>query len=289
MPADPGGPSPGKVRVAVDIGGTFTDIVLYDRNGRLWEHKVSTSSSHEASAVVSGMAELLAQAGVRPADVSEVIHASTIATNAILEGTGRRVGLITTAGFRDVLEIARIRTPRLYDLSWVKPPPLVRRRHRFEVRERIGAGGEVVTPLDEASVLRVVEELRASAIRDTAVCLINSPVNPTHERRIAQLLAEVFPECAVSLSSEVLPELKEYERTSTTVVNAYLQPIMQRYLGELRTQLLREGVDAPLNVMRSDGGMQSDEATCRRPVAAVISGPAAGVTAVQVIAERGGR
>ncbi len=281
-------PAP-SVRVGIDIGGTFTDIVLYDRSGRLWEQKVSTTTGDEARAVVSGTVELLERAGVRTDDVVEVVHASTVATNAILEGSGPPVGLVTTAGFRDVLEIARIRTPRLYDLDWVKPAPLVPRRHRYEVLERIGAFGEVVTALDEDGVRAVVEQLRRAGIVDVAVCLINAPVNPEHERRIGELMAEAYPECTVSLSSSVLPELKEYERTSTTVVNAYLRPVMRRYLDQLRDLLRRSGIDAPLSVMRSDGGMMSDRATCDRPVAAVISGPAGGVTAVQVLAERSGR
>ncbi len=184
---------------------------------------------------------------------------------------------------------ARIRTPRLYDLDWVKPAPLVPRRHRYEVVERIGASGEVVTALDEDGVRAVVERLREAGIVDVAVCLINSPVNPAHERRIGELMGGAYPECTVSLSSSILPELKEYERTSTTVVNAYLRPVMRRYLDQLRDLLRGSGIDAPLSVMRSDGGMMSDRATCERPVAAVISGPAGGVTAVQVLAERSGR
>jgi N-methylhydantoinase A len=273
--------------LGIDIGGTFTDIVLYDAGGRLLAHKVSTSTSDEARAVVSGTLQLLGRARVAPGEVAEVVHASTIATNAILEKTGPAVGLVTTAGFRDVLEIARIRTPKLYDLDWQKPAALVLRRHRHEIRERIGADGEVVTQLDETSVRHAIDRLRAAGINDVAVCLINSPVNGSHERRVGALFEQLYPECSVSLSCVVLPELKEYERTSTTVVNAYLRPVMRRYLGELRAQLREHGIDAPLNVMRSDGGMMSDAATCERPVAAVISGPAAGVTAARIVAERG--
>ena len=284
----PPAPAP-SVRVGIDIGGTFTDVVLYDRGGRLWEQKVSTSTGDEARAVVSGTVELLRRAGVRPGEVVEVVHASTVATNAILEGSGPRVGLITTAGFRDVLEIARIRTPRLYDLDWVKPAPLVPRRHRYEVTERMAASGQVVVALDEDGVPDVVERLRAAGIVDVAVCLINAPVNPDHERRIGELIGETYAECTVSLSSSVLPELKEYERTSTTVVNAYLRPVMRRYLDQLRELLRDRGIDAPLSVMRSDGGMMSDRATCERPVAAVISGPAGGVTAVQALSVRSAR
>lgn len=166
-----------RIRVGIDVGGTFTDIVLYDRGGRLWEHKLSTSTSDEAQAIVSGTLELLERAGVAPGDVAEVVHASTVATNAILEGMGRPVGLITTAGFRDVLEIARIRTPRLYDLGWEKPAPLVPRRWRYEVEERISADAEL-HGLDEDTVRSVIDRLKAAEILHVAVCLTNSPVNP---------------------------------------------------------------------------------------------------------------
>lgn len=274
------------VTLGVDIGGTFTDVTLMDARGQLWEHKISTSTGREFQAFIDGALTVLARAGVDPTEVNEVIHASTIATNAVLERKGPVVGLITTEGFRDVLEIGRIRTPSLYDLEWEKPRALVSRRHRMEVRERIGANGKIVLDLDEQTVLDAIRALREAGVSAIAVSLINSPVNDEHEQRIKQLLVEHYPECGVSLSSEVLRELKEYERTSTTVINAYLQPVLRRYLGELRQRLNDVGIMAPLQVMRSDGGMMSEVAAQERPIACVISGPAAGVLATQVVAER---
>lgn len=275
-----------EVTVAVDIGGTFTDVVLLDSAGTLWEHKLPTTTMDEGKAVVEGALAVLERAHVAPEAVTEIIHASTVATNAVLEHKGPAVGLITTSGFRDALEIARIRAPRLYDLGWNKPSPLARRRNRVEVVERIGAGGEIVTPLDEASVVEAVDRLRANGVASIAVCLINSPVNRVHEDRVGELVREHYPEAFLSLSSDVFPELKEYERTSTTVVDAYLKPVMDRYLARLSDRLAEHGIDAPLHVMRSDGSLASAHAVANRPVGAVISGPAAGVTAAQVIAQR---
>lgn len=278
--------APAGATLGVDIGGTFTDVALLDPSGRLWEHKISTSTGSEADAFIQGSLELLERAGVAPGDVGEVIHASTIATNAILEHKGPEVGLITTEGFRDVLEIARIRTPSLYDLEWQKPAALVKRRNRREVRERIGADGGVVAELDEQGVLEVIREFKETGIDTIAVCLINSPINDAHERRIGELLETEFPECTFSLSIDVLRELKEYERTSTTVINAYLRPVLRRYLGNIRQRLDEAGIQAPLRVMRSDGGMMSDTAAQQRPMTGVISGPAAGVLAAEVVAQR---
>jgi N-methylhydantoinase A len=272
------------VTLAVDIGGTFTDVALLDGAGGLWRHKLSTTVGDEAAAVVEGSLQVLAAAGVESAEVARIVHGSTICTNAILEGSGPRVGLVTTRGFRDVLEIARIRTPQLYDLGWQKPAPLVLRRHRYEVEERVGAAGEVVAPLLETSVEAAIEALRAAEITAVAVCLINAPVNALHELAVRDLFTERYPEASISLSSDVLCELKEYERTSTTVVNAYLRPVLQRYLGGLQERLREAGLGAPLHVMRSDGGMMSVEAACDKPVFAVVSGPAAGVVAAREVA-----
>jgi N-methylhydantoinase A len=275
------------VALAVDIGGTFTDVVLRDSAGKLWRHKLSTSVGDEAEAVVAGAMNLVAAAGIEPAAVGRIVHGSTIGTNAILERSGPRVGLVTTKGFRDVLEIARIRTPKLYDLTWRKPEPLVPRRLRFEVAERIGAGGEVVVPLAERDVRVTIDQLRREEIVDVAVCFINAPTNAEHERSVRELFRLYYPEATLSISSDVLCELKEYERTSTTVINAYLRPVMQRYLDDLQKRLHQVGLTAPLRVMRSDGGMMSAEAAGRKPIYAVISGPAAGVVAAQAVSHGG--
>jgi N-methylhydantoinase A len=274
------------VSLGVDVGGTFTDVVIVDRRGRLWEHKVPTTTDDEAAGFVTGALELLERAGCVPSDVTQIVHGSTIGTNAILERSGPLVALITTAGFRDVLEIARIRTPTLYNLRWQKPEPLVPRRYRFEVPERIDAAGDVIAPLDEAALADVLDRIRRLGISSIAVCFINAPMNPAHEQRASALIADVFPTASVSISSDVLSELKEYERTSTTVVNAYLQPVMQKYLATLRVKLSAAGIVAPLHIMRSDGGMMSAAAAMERPVSVVVSGPAAGATACEVLARQ---
>lgn len=274
------------VTLAVDIGGTFTDVILLDSEGRLWEHKLPTSTMDEGAAVVDGAQAVLERADVAPASVTEVIHASTVATNAVLEKKGPAVGLITTEGFRDVLEIARIRGPKLYDLKWDKPKPLALRRNRYEVKERIDFSGQVVTELDEESVYKAVRQIKSDGLQTIAVCLINSPKNRQHEDRVTEIIEETHPDAFYSVSSDVFPELKEYERTSTTVVDAYLKPVMDRYLTRLADKLAARGITAPLHVMRSDGSLASAEVVASEPVGAVISGPAAGVTATQVVAQR---
>jgi N-methylhydantoinase A len=264
-------------RVGVDIGGTFTDIVLRLPDGTLRVSKVSSTPDDPGLAVVRGLEALLRAAGVAPATVVEVVHGTTVASNTILQKKGARVGLLTTRGFRDVLEIGRVRTPDLFDLTWEKPEPLVERRRRLEVDERVAADGAVVRPLDRAGLLAAAERLVADGSDVIAVSLINSYVNPAHERLAERLLAERFPALEVTTSSRVLPEIKEYERTSTTVVNAYLLPVMRRYLANLAAGLRAIGVEAPLLVVVSNGGVVGAAAAGERPVFAVGSGPAAGV------------
>jgi len=220
----------GSARVGVDIGGTFTDLVLRRPDGSLKVSKVSSTPDDPGRAVVHGLARLLRDAGVSPGEVAEVVHGTTVASNTILQKRGARVGLLTTRGFRDVLEIGRVRTPDLFDLTWEKPAPLVPRRHRLEVDERIAADGQVVRPLDRAGLLAAAERLVTEGAEVLAVSFLNSYVNPVHEHQAERLLGERFPGLDVTLSAQVLPEIKEYERTSTTVVNAYLLPVMRRYL-----------------------------------------------------------
>lgn len=279
-------PKHARARIAVDIGGTFTDVVLVDVNGKTWERKVATTVHDFTLGVVEGVREVMADANVQPLEISDVVHATTIGTNAVLSGLGPRVGLLTTEGFRDVLEIARIRTPTLYDLTWQKPKSLVPRRHRLEVRERITADGTVVTPLDVESVRRAARRLISDGVNSVAVCLINSYIDPRHEREVKAILAAEFPELSVCISADVLPQIKEYERTSTTVINAYLQPVMRGYLESLRERLAQIGLDVPIQVMRSDGGTMAATAAAERPIFVVGSGPAAGVTASRHFASR---
>jgi N-methylhydantoinase A len=265
-------------RVGVDIGGTFTDIVLRLPDGSLRVSKVSSTPDDPGLAVVSGLAALLQAADVAPRDVAEIVHGTTVASNTILQKAGALTGLLTTRGFRDVLEIARVRTPDLYDLTWEKPAPLVPRRLRLEVGERIAADGSVVTPLDEAGVLRAAERLVRAGVQVIAICFINSYANPAHEQAAERLVRHAFPGMEVTASWAVLPEIEEYERTSTTVVNGYLLPVMRRYLADLSAGLARIGVDAPLLVVASNGGVMGARQAGERPAFAVGSGPAAGVT-----------
>jgi N-methylhydantoinase A len=265
------------VCVGTDVGGTFTDLVLVRADGSVLVSKVSSTPHDPGRAVVEGLADLLARAGVAPGDVAEVVHGTTVASNTILQKTGARTGLLTTRGFRDVLEIGRIRTPDMFDLTWDKPVPLVERRWRLEVDERIGADGAVVRPLDTAGLLAAADRLEAGGITSVALCFINAYRNPAHEAEAERLLRQRHPALAITASFRVLPEIKEYERTSTTVVNAYLLPIMRRYLASLAEGLRAIGVWAPLLVVASNGGVMSAAAAGDRPVFAVGSGPAAGV------------
>jgi N-methylhydantoinase A len=234
------------VRVGVDVGGTFTDIVLEMPDGRLSVSKTPSTPHDPGAAVVTGLAELLRTAGVAPAAVAEIVHGTTVASNTILQQKGARVGLLTTRGFRDVLEIGRVRTPDLFDLTWQKPTPLVARRLRLEVDERIAADGAVVRPLDAEGLLAAAERLIGLGAQVIATCFINSYVNPAHEEAAERLIRARHPSLDVTASCRVLPEIKEYERTSTTVVNAYLLPVMRRYLADLAGGLTRVGIEAPL-------------------------------------------
>ncbi|AMN41483.1 hydantoinase/oxoprolinase family protein [Rhodoplanes sp. Z2-YC6860] len=266
-----------RTRVAVDIGGTFTDIVLMSHSGVLHESKVSTTPADPSTAVIEGLRALLAELSIPPADVVEVLHGTTVASNTILQRAGALTGLITTRGFRDVLEIGRIRMPEMFDLTWSKPQPLVSRRHRLEVQERIAADGAILQPLDEKDVVAAARELVAAGVSSVAICFINSYRNPAHEQRAVELIRREFPALLVCASHAVLPEMKEYERTSTTVVNAYLLSQMREYLSRLEGGLRRIGVTAPLLVMTSNGGMVAASTASEKPALVVASGPAGGV------------
>ncbi len=270
-------PSSLSIRIGVDIGGTFTDLVGVRSDGVLYVEKVLSSTDDYSRSIVKGIGLILGRAHLPASAVTEIVHATTVATNAILEGRGARTGLITTAGFRDVLDMRRHRRPDMYSLDWVKPPVLVERYLRREVGERIDAHGAVIRPLDEASVHAAIDRLLAEGVESFAVCLINAFANPAHEQRVAEILRARVPDASVSLSSDVLPEVKEYERTSTTCVNAYVRPVMQRYLASLSARLAEMGVVAPLLTMQSNGGIISAAIAGERPVSIIESGPAAGV------------
>ena len=263
------------LRVGADIGGTFTDIVFLGPDGTVHAAKLLSTPDDYGRAILDGLQSDRALGG--GAAIAEIVHGTTVATNAILEQKGAKVGLLTTKGFRDVLEIRRVRLPVLYDITWRKPEPLVRRERRLEVDERVGPGGEVRQPLDRADARDAIERLKALGCESVAVCFLHSYANAEHELAVAELLDGEFP--FVSLSCQVLPELKEYERTATTVVDAYVKPVVSRYLGNLRANLDAAGVTAPLLVMQSGGGIFSDRAAVASPVRIIESGPAAGVIA----------
>jgi N-methylhydantoinase A len=275
-----------RYRVGIDIGGTFSDLVIVDEDGRVSTLKVSSAPDEVIAALVDGLLDLQRQAGLAPADAIAVVHGTTAATNAILEYRGARTGLITTKGFRDILEIRRLRVGRLYDLAWDKPRPLVPRRLRREVPERLDVAGTVVEPLDRAEAERVVDALASENLEAVAVVLVHAYANGEHERQIGDLIAARLPGVFCSLSHEVLPEIGEYERSSTTVVNAYVGPIADRYLGQLESGLAGAGVQAPLLMMQSNGGVIRASTARRRPVQVVESGPAGGVIAAVRLAQQ---
>jgi len=273
-------------RLGVDVGGTFTDLVLMAPDGHALTHKVLSTTANYAEAIIAGAVALLEDAGLPPAAVAEVIHGTTVATNAILERRGARTGLITTAGFRDLLEIGRLRLSRLYDLDFERPAPLVPRRWRLEVSERMNHAGAVITALDSASAAGAIDRLTSEGVESLAICFLHAYANPAHEQAVGAMVRERAPGVSLTLSSEILPEMREFERTSTTVTNAYVMPVMARYLESLERELLRLGLRAPLLIMQSNGGVMTAEAGRRRPVHVIESGPAAGVIATAALARR---
>ena len=275
-------------RIGVDIGGTFTDVVLLDDGGAVISKKISSSVENYALAIVEGLESVFAEHGVRPGEVAEIMHGTTVASNAILELAGARVGLVTSKGFRDVLELRHLRMPRLYDLTWEKPPPLVERYLRMVVDERVSAAGEVVRPLARDDARRAVRRLLGEGVEAIAICLVNSYANPVHERLVAEVVEELAPGLPCCTSFDVLPEIKEYERTSTTVVNTYVLPIVRRYLKTLREELDARGIAAPLLIMQSNGGLTPAAEAAAKPVNIVESGPAAGVVGARAIARQSG-
>src|SRR5262245_13675558 len=266
-------------RVGIDTGGTFTDFVLLDEEtGAVQSAKVPSTPADPALAFVEGLAGLLVRARVAPAALTSVSHGTTVATNALLERKGARTGLLTTAGFRDVLEIRRhVRGPgRIYDLFFVPPAPLVERERRLEICERLDARGQVLVPLDLDAVREQIRALAAAGVEAIAVSFLHAYQNGAHEATLKALIEREHPGLLVSISSDISPEIREYERTSTTVINAYLQPVVARYVGALEARLLREGVQAPLRIMQSNGGVISASHAATRPVQLVASGPAGG-------------
>jgi N-methylhydantoinase A len=276
-------------RIGVDIGGTFTDLVMLDtRDGRLVNGKVLTTPHAPEQAVLEGVRDLLARHGVRGEQVRHVIHGTTLVANALIERRGVPTGFLTTQGFRDVQEIGTELRHDTYDLFMRRPEPLVPRRLRLELPERLLPDGSIRAPLDEQAARAAIRKLREAGVQAIAVCLLHAFVNPAHERRIAELAAEEAPELAVCLSAELVPEIGEYERGSTTIANAYVLPVFARYLARLEAGLREAGVAGPLFLMLSDGGTVAGEVAARHPIRLVQSGPAGGVQAARVYGQAAG-
>jgi N-methylhydantoinase A len=278
-------PADGRYRIGVDIGGTFTDGTLVDSGtGRVMTSKVLSTPSDPANAFIAAIQKLLdMDESIAPEAVEHVVHATTVATNAIIEGKIAKTAFITTEGFRDMLEIARQIRPSLYDLQFEKPRPLVPRQLCFEVPERLDAKGQVVTELDDDAVSEVVERIAESDVEAVAVCLLHSYRNPVHEQRVGKALRARLPNVIISLSSDVVPEFREYLRASTTVINAAVSPIVSTYLTSISEKLLASGISSELLVMQSNGGVYPARAASESPVFMVESGPAAGAVAAAAL------
>jgi len=274
-------------RLGVDIGGTFTDVAL-EAAGRRYSAKILTTPEAPERAVLEAIGAVLREAALAPADLSIIIHGTTLATNAIIERKGAKTALLTTEGFRDTIEIRHENRFEQYDVNIDLPPPLVPRRLRFPVKERIDARGRVLVPLDEAGVSGLADRLAAENIEAVAIGFLHSFTNPTHERRAGEILAGRRAGLAITLSSDVSPEMREYERFSTACANAYVQPLIGRYITNLEALLRREGFVCPLFLMLSGGGLTSAETAIRFPVRLVESGPAGGAIFAAEIARQCG-
>lgn len=271
--------------LGIDIGGTFTDAALVDESsGTVHIVKVPSTPADPAVGFMAAVERALQSYDHDAAAIRLLVHATTVATNALIEGKTARLGMITTRGFRDILEIGRQIRSRLYDVHLTKPQPLVSRRWSFEVRERLDAAGNVLEPLDREEVRQVAGQLKAAGVEAVVCCLLHSYINPTHEFEVARIVREEYPEAFVSVSAEVCPEFREYLRASTTAVNAAVMPMVWRYLDALDTQLQHRGVSAPFYVMQSSGGVMSVASAKQKPVYMVESGPAAGVIAAGAFA-----
>jgi N-methylhydantoinase A len=275
--------------IGVDVGGTFTDFTArHSESGRACVHKRPSTPGNPADAILAGLDELCAAQGIAQGEITRLSHGTTVATNALIQHKGGRLALIVTKGFRDLLEIGRQVRPLIYDFQTDHPPALVPRPRRFEADERITRDGEVIAALSDEEIARLVEDVRAQEVDAVAVCLLFSFVNDAHERRLGAALRKALPGVHVSLSSEVQSEFREYERLSTSVLNAYLQPVMARYLTDLEQGLALRAPDGRLGVNQSSGGLISVDRARQFPIRTALSGPAAGISGAIDIARRAG-
>ena len=265
-------------RLGVDVGGTFTDLVIHEvESNRLEFAKTPSTPADQSEGVTTGALQLLERMGVSPEAIAFFIHGTTVATNTLLERKGARTALVVTRGFRDILQIGRQDRPDLYDWTIRRTEPIVSRRLRFEVSERVLHTGEIIEPVSQSDISEIVRRLEEEKVEAVAVCLLHSYAHPEHERQVGQAIRDALPGVTLSVSSEVAPEFKEYERMSTAAINAFVAPVMERYLRSLQAGIEAQGIDSDLHIMQSNGGTMSADAAVQRPVQTILSGPAAGV------------
>ena len=268
-------------RLGVDVGGTFTDLLLFNvQTGAFWRHKTPSTPHDSSEGILTGVTAVCDKAGIAPADIEFFLHGTTVATNAVLEGKGARVGLITTEGYRHIMQIARSFVPGGLAawIIWPKPTPLAALEDTVTIKGRIDAAGREVRPLDEADVRTALTSLKDQGVEAITVSLINAYASGAHEKRVGEIAKDIFNDVPISLSHEVLPEMQEYERTLTTVANAAVRPVVGRYVSNLRSKLADAGLRGKLSLLRSDGGLMSAEKAEEQPVNILMSGPAGGVT-----------
>jgi N-methylhydantoinase A/acetone carboxylase, beta subunit len=268
-------------RLGVDVGGTFTDLLLFDQgSGAFWRHKTPSTPHDSSEGILNGVEAICGKAGITAADIEYFLHGTTVATNAVLEGKGARVGLIVTQGYRQIMQIARSFVPGGLAgwIVWPKPEPLAALEDTFEIKGRMTARGQELRPIDEDDIRAQLTKLKAQGVEALTVSLMNAYLNGAHEQRVGELAAEIMPDIPVSLSHVVLPEMQEYERTLTTVANAAVRPVVGRYVRNLRSRLRDAGMAGKLSLLRSDGGLMTSEKSEEHPVSLLMSGPAGGVT-----------
>ncbi|WP_374408078.1 hydantoinase/oxoprolinase family protein [Pelagerythrobacter sp.] len=278
-------------RLGVDVGGTFTDLLLFDAaSGNFWRHKTPSTPADSSEGILTGVTAICAEAGIDAGEIEYFLHGTTVATNAVLEGKGAKVGLVTTEGYRDILQIARSFVPGGLAgwIVWPKPEPLAALENTVTVKGRMNAAGEEVRPLVESDVRAALTRLRDNGVEAVTVCLINAYADGAHEKRVGELAAEILPDVPISVSHEVLPEMQEYERALTTVANASVRPVVSRYVSNLRNRLADEGMNGRLSLLRSDGGLMSSEKAEEHPVNILMSGPAGGVTGAIWVGQNAG-
>lgn len=269
-----------KLRLGVDVGGTFTDVLLMNlATGKTFRSKTPSTPEDQSVGIIKGILDACEKSGDNPSEIVELMHGTTVATNAILERKGARVGLITTEGYSQVLQIARSYVPGGLAgwIVWNKPEPLADLEDTAEVKERIGADGSVVRELDEDSVRSAITLLKQRGVEALTVSLVNSYASDRHEKQVLEVIRQEWPEVPVSLSSDILPEMREYERAVTTVANSYVKPTLSKYLSSLSNTLTQNNITASTKVLRSDGGLMSFDLATEKPVNLMMSGPAGGV------------